>query len=170
MFSPKIALIGERAVGLNTGVSLPKSFAPGVGVADPARVGLRSGDLLSYPSPGVRGSLSGDVSTELVPSRKLLRSRIFPFPFWSDCMRLWYWPLINDFSGDRFGGGLVVYALSRARAVRASAAAATVAEVLGFVAGLDEPGFKGNGGGARSGSELSHLKFQKNDFSFKYAT
>lgn len=59
----------------------------------------------------------------------------------------------------------MVYALSRARAVRASAAAATVAEVLGFVAGLDEPGFKGNGGGARSGSELSHLQFAKNGFS-----
>lgn len=31
-------------------------------------------------------------------------------------------------------------------------------EVVGFVAGLD-PGFSGRGGGARSGSELSHLKF-----------
>ena len=31
-------------------------------------------------------------------------------------------------------------------------------DVVGFVAGLD-PGFNGRGGGARSGSELSHLKF-----------
>lgn len=50
-----------------------------------------------------------------------------------------------------------MYALSRALAVNASAAAATVAEVFGFVVGLAEPGFNGNGGGARSGSELSHL-------------
>ena len=33
-------------------------------------------------------------------------------------------------------------------------------EAVGFVAGL-EPGFKGSGGGARSGSELSHLKAAK---------
>ena len=33
-------------------------------------------------------------------------------------------------------------------------------EVVGLVAGLD-PGFKGRGGGARSGSELSHLKVRK---------
>lgn len=81
-------------------------------------------------------------------------------------MRLWYWPLISDLSGDLLGSGLVVYALSRALAVKASAAAATVAEVLGFVAGLDEPGFSGNGGGARSGSELSHLYFPRKDLSF----
>lgn len=34
-------------------------------------------------------------------------------------------------------------------------------EVFGLVAGLDDPGFNGNGGGARSGSELSHLCFPK---------
>ena len=80
-------------------------------------------------------------------------------------MRLWWWPLINDFSGElsRFGGnGFVVYglgpALSRAFSVNAAAAAATVAEVLGRVAGLDEEGLRGSGGGARSGSELSHLQ------------
>ena len=81
-------------------------------------------------------------------------------------MRLWYCPLINDLSGDLLGGGLVVYALSRALAVKASAAAATVADVLGFDAGLDEPGFNGSGGGARSGSELSHLGFPRRYFSF----
>ena len=52
----------------------------------------------------------------------------------------------------------MTYALSRALAVKASAAAVMVAEVLGFVAGLKDPGFRGRGGGARSGSELSHLK------------
>ena len=51
-----------------------------------------------------------------------------------------------------------MYALSRTFAVSASAAAAIVADALGFEAGLEEPGFNGNGGGARSGSELSHLK------------
>ena len=29
---------------------------------------------------------------------------------------------------------------------------------MGFVTGLDDPGFRGSGGGARSGSELSHLE------------
>ena len=43
----------------------------------------------------------------------------------------------------------------------ACAAAATFCDVFGFVTGLDEPGFSGRGGGARSGSELSHLKFMK---------
>ncbi len=42
-----------------------------------------------------------------------------------------------------------------------------VAEALGFVAGLEEPGFNGRGGGARSGSELSHLEcFEKRLASF----
>ena len=50
-----------------------------------------------------------------------------------------------------------MYALSLAFAVNASAAAAIFLEVFGFAAGLEEPGFSGNGGGARSGSELSHL-------------
>lgn len=38
-------------------------------------------------------------------------------------------------------------------------------DVFGLVAGLDDPGFRGNGGGARSGSELSHLRFPKCDIS-----
>ena len=55
--------------------------------------------------------------------------------------------------------GFVVYTLSLAFAVSASAAAAIVADVFGLDAGLDDPGFSGSGGGARSGSELSHLYF-----------
>lgn len=39
-----------------------------------------------------------------------------------------------------------------------------VLEVVGFVAGL-EPGFNGRGGGARSGSELSHLEFESTSVS-----
>jgi len=84
-----------------------------------------------------------------------------------DCMRLWYWPFIKHFSGDLLGIGLIVYMLSRAFAAKASAAAATLAEVFGFVTGLDEDaGFRGRGGGARSGSELSHLMFPINLVSF----
>lgn len=55
-----------------------------------------------------------------------------------------------------------MYVLSRALAVSASAAAAIEAEVLALAAGLAEPGFNGRGGGARSGSELSHLRFPRN--------
>jgi hypothetical protein len=43
--------------------------------------------------------------------------------------------------------------------VISAAASSILAEVFGLVAGLDDvPGFNGNGGGARSGSELSHLR------------
>ena len=52
-----------------------------------------------------------------------------------------------------------MYALSLAFAVNASAAAAIFFEAFGFAAGLDDPGFNGRGGGARSGSELSHLVY-----------
>ena len=74
-------------------------------------------------------------------------------------------PLINDRSGDFDSGiGLVVYELagmlSRAFSSNALAAAAMWADVLGRVVMFGEPGFSGNGGGARSGSELSHLRNQ----------
>jgi hypothetical protein len=40
-----------------------------------------------------------------------------------------------------------------------AAASSILAEVFGLVAGLEDvPGFNGNGGGALSGSELSHLQ------------
>lgn len=71
---------------------------------------------------------------------------------------------MSDFSGDEsrlLDRELVVYGLmpafSRAFSVKAAAAAATVDEVFGRVAGLDVVGFNGRGGGALSGSELSHL-------------
>ena len=56
--------------------------------------------------------------------------------------------------------------LSRAFAANASAAAATFADVFGFVIGLEVLGFSGSGGGARSGSELSHLYFANRAISF----
>lgn len=76
-------------------------------------------------------------------------------------MRLCCVPLIRDRSGDLCGIGLVVYELagklSRAFSSRAFAACMMAAEVFGRVDIFGEPGFNGSGGGARSGSELSHL-------------
>ncbi len=76
-------------------------------------------------------------------------------------MRLCCVPLIRERSGDLPGIGLVVYELvgrlSRAFSSSAFAACMIAADVLGRVVMLGEPGFNGNGGGARSGSELSHL-------------
>lgn len=71
--------------------------------------------------------------------------------------------MISDLSGDvwgLFGMGFVVYppAFSLAFSVSAAAAAATVADVFGRVVTTGEPGFNGSGGGARSGSALSHLR------------
>lgn len=68
---------------------------------------------------------------------------------------------MSDRSGD-FDIALVVYELagrlSRAFSSSALAACMMAADVLGRVVMFGEPGFSGNGGGARSGSELSHLK------------
>ena len=78
-------------------------------------------------------------------------------------MRLCCAPLISDRSGDFCGIGLVVYELgmlSRAFSSKAFAAAAMWAEVFGRVVRFGDPGFSGRGGGARSGSELSHLRNQ----------
>jgi hypothetical protein len=76
-------------------------------------------------------------------------------------MRLCCVPLMRDRSGDFCGMGLVVYELagklSRAFSSSALAACMMSADVLGRVVRFGEPGFNGSGGGARSGSELSHL-------------
>lgn len=68
---------------------------------------------------------------------------------------------MSDFSGEDFDGiGFVVYGLgtfSLIFSVKFAATAWIFGETLPFVAGLVEPGFNGSGGGARSGSELSHL-------------
>lgn len=71
---------------------------------------------------------------------------------------------MSDFSGEAgFGGmGLVVYGLgafSRAFSAKLAATACMLGETFDLVVGLEEPGFNGRGGGARSGSELSHLCF-----------
>ena len=49
---------------------------------------------------------------------------------------------------------------SRALSIICLAAAAILADVFGLVVGLAGPGFNGSGGGARSGSELSHLRLR----------
>lgn len=68
---------------------------------------------------------------------------------------------MRERSGDpsiRFGGGFVIYVFSRAFSVSAAWAFFIAVEVLGLEATLGEEGFMGRGGGARSGSELSHLQ------------
>lgn len=68
--------------------------------------------------------------------------------------------MIRDLSGDRSGIGLVVYGegvASLALSTIAWCAAAIVAEVAEDRTG-DDCGFRGSGGGALSGSELSHLR------------
>lgn len=68
------------------------------------------------------------------------------------------------FSGDE-GGGLLVYALgalSKALDAIRAAAFSILEDTFGFVIGLlPTAGFKGSGGGARSGSELSHLQIDQ---------
>lgn len=68
---------------------------------------------------------------------------------------------MSDFSGEDFGGiGFVVYGLGTFSLIFSAKFAATAwifGETLPFVAGLVELGFNGSGGGARSGSELSHM-------------
>lgn len=113
-------------------------------------------DQLSDSIARGRPDLSGERLSRKLGSSLELRLGV-------DCRRLWYWPLIRDFSGDPFNGiGFTVYELdvlfSRLFSANAAAAAWMFADTLGRVAGL--PGFNGRGGGARSGSELSHLRFE----------
>ena len=77
-------------------------------------------------------------------------------------MRLCAAPLIKDRSGEPstcFAGAFALYALSRAFSVRAACADLIAFDVFGREVTTGEDGFIGNGGGARSGSELSHLNF-----------
>ena len=69
---------------------------------------------------------------------------------------------MRDFSGDFGGMGLVVYGLgefSRIFSWKFAATAWMPGETFPLVTGLVATGFMGSGGGARSGSELSHLRF-----------
>ena len=108
-------------------------------------VGLRSGDLVE---PNVDP-----------PSRKLLIS--LTLPVCKDCILLCAAPLIRERSGECSGflnGGLIMYWLSLAFSVKAACADFMALDVFGREATTGEDGFIGSGGGARSGSELSHLR------------
>jgi hypothetical protein len=107
VFSPRMALKGGLDAGLRLGASLTISFELPFGC--PALVGLLSGTLFSESNAGIRASLSGERSPEESPSKNKVRSRGLPlWLFCRDCMRLWYWPLIRDLSGDLLGDGLIV--------------------------------------------------------------
>lgn len=143
-------------------MSFNGSRGAGVGV-DERSSGDEMSSLLScrlkYADEGLSGERSGERSGDLW-SRYVLKS--FTLPFWSVFMRLWCAPLISDLSGEDAGvSRFDVYeesgALSRARSTICLAAAAIPADVLALV-GLWAPGLSGSGGGARSGSELSHLR------------
>ena len=145
----------RESLGLESGVR--------VGVVKRSFSGDRPSIMKSLLIGGVDsrcGFFSGDLGVPKLdpPSRKLLRSRTFPV--WRDCMRLWVASLISDRSGDvsaRFVGEFVIYPFSRAFSVNAACADCIALEVLGRDVTVGEEGFIGNGGGARSGSELSHL-------------
>lgn len=174
MFSPRMLWGGRRIDGRTMGVRFPL----GVGVAD---LRSRSRDLgsfsISLPRTGVEGrveSLSGDLCDGVgggagpcwaPPSSRWLRSRT-ELPVWSDCMRLCGLAALrkeSGFSGEtsatmRRAKALDTKALSRAFSVRAAWADWMALDVPAReVDVLGDCGFKGRGGGARSGSELSHL-------------
>lgn len=158
VFSLRIDLRGGRFEGLRAGVSLKGSLlksAVGVSALD----GLGELASQSLTELGVPGREYSD-SVGLAFSNELFK--LFRLPVCSDCRRLCCGFLVGDLSGDLSCMALMVYGLmpelSRALSASACAAAATCADVFGRVGerfGL--AGFSGRGGGARSGSELSHL-------------
>jgi len=112
-------------------------------------VGVDGRSCLSKDRPGEPGVFRP-------PSIIRLMSRTVPGC--SDCMRRW--PLIMDFSGEPSWTRLArdgTTAFSRARSLSAAWADWMAILVPARDEKLGDCGFKGNGGGARSGSELSHL-------------
>lgn len=108
--------------------------------------------------------LVGEVERDPVdrdpPSIIMLRSRTEPGC--SDPMRRWAVPLgiprSGETSGVRFVRPWGTREFSRAFSARAACADAMAALVpVREVDATGDCGFRGNGGGARSGSELSHL-------------
>lgn len=67
VFSPRIALGPDLALGRRLGMSRSKSLQVEVGVLD--RVGLFSGDRVSYSRRGMRPNRSGERSGDLEFSR-----------------------------------------------------------------------------------------------------
>ena len=69
--------------------------------------------------------------------------------------------MTSDLSGEaslRFATAFGTYVFSRAFSVKAACADCMAVDVLGRDVTIGEDGFIGSGGGARSGSELSHLE------------
>jgi len=73
---------------------------------------------------------------------------------------------MSDLSGEasiRFAVLFATRAFSRALSVRAAWADWMAADAFGREETLGDDGFNGSGGGARSGSELSHLLYAISD-------
>lgn len=136
VFSPRMLWVAwRRGAGRTIGVKL----GPGADGAEEAT-----------DSVGVQGRLEPCSIIQL-------RSRTLPGC--SDCMRRWVPPLTSALSGEpsRRRPELWVLALSRARSLRAAWAFWIALEVPVREVSLGDCGLSGRGGGARSGSELSHL-------------
>lgn len=163
VFSPRMLCdSGRRTTGRTMGVRL------GPGTKLPRWESL-SGDVEEENDSresrcriGVVGRVdfSGDSGEEGTPSIMKPRSRTLGL--WRDCIRRWEPGLGSGRSGDtcvsllgRYGS-MVGLLFSRAFSVRAACADWIVVEVPGRD-GLGDWGFNGRGGGALSGSELSHL-------------
>ena len=166
VFSPRMLCCGRLTDGRTIGVR----EVPDVGVAVLLRgslsIGLES-EMKSRDLMGVDGLVcfSGDFGDEdeCWPSMSRLRSRTEPGC--SDCMRRWTDPLgarSGDTSQTRLENALetkalVTRALSRAFSVKAACADWMALDVPAREPMLGDWGLRGSGGGARSGSELSHL-------------
>ena len=149
VFSPSMLWGGRLAVGLRIGVKL----GPGIGVEFAESLSdLGSGGN----SRGVVGVV-GLISCLLQPP-SIIKLKSRTEPCCNDCSRRCEPPLTRPLSGDP-SPRLTTALLSRARSFRAAWADWMALDVparevkpgdWGF-------GFNGRGGGARSGSELSHL-------------
>ncbi|KAK0723234.1 hypothetical protein B0T26DRAFT_705854 [Lasiosphaeria miniovina] len=162
VFSPRMLWCGRRTVGRMMGVRL----GPSLGVATMAFSSRSSLDSTkgSRPLEGVEGlsNFSGDLGVEMAESRppSIMRLRSLTEVGCRDCMRRWVEPRSKDLSGDGSAMRLVrcgTKALSRAFSVRAAWADWIAVEVPALETTVGDCGLRGSGGGARSGSELSHL-------------
>jgi hypothetical protein len=166
VFSIRMLWWGRRAEGRTTGVELI-----GVCVGVPGTFSLSADFSLSFSRPrtGVEGRVNFSSGLgELIESRRRESSSIklmsFTLEGCKDCMRLCGLPLATSaLSGEVSVMRFVstgIRAFSRAFSVSAAWADCMAAEVPvrdGPTPG--DCGFNGRGGGALSGSELSHLRF-----------
>lgn len=112
---------------------------------------------------GVVGLLcfSGDLGENEFWPPSIIKLRSRTEPGCKDCMRRCADPLTRARSGDtsltRLASALDTRELSRAFSVRAACADWMAADVPALEVTLGDCGLSGSGGGALSGSELSHL-------------